>query len=108
MDKLSSGIFSYFLSRKYTVTFHTNCLLVSFDRNFALDSDAAANYEYLINSFPASGDFCHLLITVAKSLDPDQARQNVGPDLDPNFLTLMVFLKDFFEKVNFKRKIHRQ
>ena len=29
-----------------------------------------------------------LLITFANSLDPDQARQNVGPDLDPNWLTL--------------------
>ena len=28
-----------------------------------------------------------LLITFANSLDPDQARQYVGPDLDPNFLT---------------------
>ena len=24
----------------------------------------------------------------ANSLDPDQVRQNVGPDLDPNYLTL--------------------
>ena len=32
----------------------------------------------------------------ASSLDPDQARQNVGPDLDPNCLTLMLFLQDFF------------
>ena len=40
-----------------------------------------------INSLPASGSFCHLLITFANSLDPDQARQNVGPDLDPNSLT---------------------
>ena len=38
-------------------------------------------------SLPASGDYCHLLITFANSLDPDQARQNVGPDLDPNCLT---------------------
>ena len=38
--------------------------------------------------FPASGDFCRLLITFANSLDPDQAQQNVGPDLDPNCLTL--------------------
>ena len=36
---------------------------------------------------PTSGDFCHLLITFANSLDPDQAIQNVGPDLDPNCLT---------------------
>ena len=43
---------------------------------------------YVINSFPASGDFCCLLITFANSLDPDQAQQNVGSDLDPNCLTL--------------------
>ena len=30
----------------------------------------------------------HLLITFANSLDPDQARQNAGPDLYPNCLTL--------------------
>ena len=53
-----------------------------------------------LNSFPARGDFCRLLITFANSLDPDQARQNVGPDLDPNFLHMMVFMKDLFEKVN--------
>ena len=32
--------------------------------------------------------WCHLLINFANSLDPDQARRNVGPDLDPNCLTL--------------------
>ena len=35
----------------------------------------------------ASGNFCHLLKTFANSLDPDKDRHNVGPDLDPNFLT---------------------
>ena len=55
-----------------------------------------------VNSFPASGDFCCLLITFANSLDPDQARQKVGHNRNPKCLTLMVFLKDFFEKVNFK------
>ena len=35
-----------------------------------------------------SGNFCRLLITFANSLDLDQARQNVRPDLDPNCLTL--------------------
>ena len=43
---------------------------------------------------------CCLLITFANCLDPDQARQNVWPDLD----TLMVFLKEFFEKVDFDKK----
>ena len=45
-------------------------------------------------SFPASGDFCRPLITFDKSLDPDQARQNVEPDLDLNCLTLMVILSE--------------
>ena len=41
----------------------------------------------VFNSLSASGNFCHLLITFANSLDPDQAPQNVGPDLDPICLT---------------------
>ena len=46
------------------------------------------------------------IITFANSLDPDQARQNIRPDLDSNCMTLMVFLKDFFVKINLKKKIH--
>ena len=38
-----------------------------------------------VKSFFANGNFCHLLITFADSLDPDQDRH---PDLDPNGLTL--------------------
>ena len=64
--------------------------------------------EYLqqhatFNSFLLSGHFCHLLIAFSNSLDTDQDRQNVGPDLDPNCLTLVIgFLKEFFEKVILK------
>ena len=32
----------------------------------------------------------------------DQDRRNVGPDLDPNCLTLMVFLKEFVENDDFE------
>ena len=46
----------------------------------------------------------HLVITFVNSLDPDQARQNVGPDQDPNCLTLMVILKEFFKKKVMKKK----
>ena len=42
---------------------------------------------FVFKSLPTGGDFCCLLITFANSLDQDQARQNVGPDLDPNCLT---------------------
>ena len=45
------------------------------------------------------GNFCRLLIAFANSLDPDQDRHLVGPDLDPNYLTP----KEFFKKVNFEK-----
>ena len=38
--------------------------------------------------FSASGEFCRLSMTFANSLNPDQARRNVGPEMDPNCLTL--------------------
>ena len=43
--------------------------------------------HFSINSLPASSDFCRLLLSFANSLDPDQARPNVGPDQDPNCST---------------------
>ena len=46
----------------------------------------------------ASGDFCHLLITFAYSLDPDQAQQDVRPDLDPNRLTLCWYYRKILLK----------
>ena len=57
---------------------------------------------FVFISFLASGNYL-LLITLANSLDPDQDRQNAGPDLDPNCLTLIVFLKELFEEVNFEK-----
>ena len=56
-----------------------------------------------INSFYISGNLCRLLIAFANSEDPDLNRQKVGPDLDTNCVTLIVFLKDFFEKVDFEK-----
>ena len=55
----------------------------------------------MIGSCLPAAFFC-LLITFANSLDADQDRQNVGPDLDPNCLTLLtVFLKELFDSVGF-------
>ena len=34
----------------------------------------------------------------------DQDRHNVGPDLDTNHLTLIMFLKEFFEKKRKKKQ----
>ena len=57
---------------------------------------------FLVHSL--NTDFFIWVITFTKSLDPDQDRQNVGPDLDVNHLTLIVFQIDFFEKVIFKKR----
>ena len=43
-------------------------------------------------------------MTFANSLEPDLARQNVGPDLDLNCLTRWYSLIEIFENVNFEDK----
>ena len=43
---------------------------------------------FVFYSLPTRGDFCCLLINFANSLNPDQARQNVGPDPGLNCLTV--------------------
>ena len=46
-----------------------------------------------------------MYFAIANSLDPDQAQQNVGPDLDPDCLTLWKYSRrEFFEKVNVGKK----
>ena len=49
--------------------------------------------------------YCRLLINFANSYGADQARQNVGPDLDPNYLTLRVYIYSWknFEKLILKK-----
>ena len=64
--------------------FHTS---LSFILSYASLTDFHCRLN-VFNPLPASGEFCHLLLVFANILDPDQARQNVGTDLDPNCLTL--------------------
>ena len=50
---------------------------------------------------------CRLLITFANSFDPDQARHNVRPDLDPNCLTIWIsegIPERIFRKFCFEKK----
>ena len=61
-----------------------------------------------VNSFLASSNFCGLLMTFANRLDLVQDGQFVSPDLDPSCLTLMLFLKEFFESFNFEKISKRQ
>ena len=44
-----------------------------------------------------------MLMTFSNNLDSDQARQIVGPDLDPNCLTLMAFTVENFFYSNFEK-----
>ena len=48
-------------------------------------TESSFNKSFVFNFLPARNSCC-LLITLANNLDPDQARQNVWPDLDPNCL----------------------
>ena len=57
---------------------------ISFSQRFS--QKVVSSSCFVFNSLSPRGDFCCLLITFTNSLDPDQARQNVGPDLDPNCL----------------------
>ena len=50
--------------------------------------DLSCKMDLNFTPFLLAANFCHLLITFANSLDPDQDRQNVGRDLDTNRLTL--------------------
>ena len=45
----------------------------------------------------SGGNFFRLLTAFANSLDPDQDRQSVGPDLDPNCLPLWYSWKKFIK-----------
>ena len=54
----------------------SNCL-----QNLSADNTSRQRVMAHISFFPASKD---LLITFANRLDPDQAQQRVGPDLDPH------------------------
>ena len=51
--------------------------------------------DFVRLNLSAGEDFCHLLLTFVNSLVVDQAQLEVGPDLNPNCKTLMVFLKEF-------------
>ena len=53
-------------------------------------------------------NYQRLLLTFANSLGPDQARQNVGPDLDPNCLTLGWCSGKNFSKQLISKKISRR
>ena len=55
-----------------------------------------------LNYFPANWIF-YLLVNFANSLDPDQARQNAQPNLDPCCLSFWWYSwKTFLETVNFE------
>ena len=60
---------------------------INFSQGFNQNVVHASTSCFVFTSLPAWGDFCCLLITFENSLDPDQARHFVGPDLGPNCLT---------------------
>ena len=61
---------------------------IDFSQGFSQKVHVVSKSCSVLDSLLPSCNFCHLLVFFANSLDPDQARQNVVPDLDPNCLTL--------------------
>ena len=87
--------FSYFITKAYVVHRLDEIVLLSphnicleNNGNFPLKIMHYLDLQYVFSYLEQSLPFCRLLITFANSLDPDQDQQNVGPDLDPNRLTL--------------------
>ena len=65
--------------------------LKSYGSQKSADTQTHSNIQHAMSST--------LLITFTDSLDPEQDQQNVSPDLDQKmFDTLIVFLKEYFEK----------
>ena len=58
----------------------------------------------MFNILPACDNCCHLQITIANSLDPDQAQKPIRTNQDPNCLTLMGFLKEFMKMLILGKK----
>ena len=80
----------------------TKFWISKFKRNMHLKE--TINMYYKAWHFLWIACWCRLLITFANSLDPDQARQNVGSDLDLNCLRLRWYSwKNFSEKMNLKK-----
>ena len=50
----------------------------------------------MLKALPASGDFCRLLIIFANSLDSDQDKQNIGPDMEIGINISESVPKNFF------------
>ena len=63
------------------VTLENTCLMGNFACFFVF-ADLFSKSTFLNNSF-------RNMIRVSNSLDPDQAQQNVGPDLGPNCLQML-------------------
>ena len=61
-----------------------------------------------INSFLDSSKFCRLLIIFTNSLDPDRDSECQSRPGSKPFDTLIVVLKEFFEKVNVEKKVSRR
>ena len=78
------------LKRMHNHLFNVKSGLILRRRKKTITNDSvtmvAAN-RHTCDFATCSVKFGRLLITFANSLDPDQDRQNVGPDLDPNRLT---------------------
>ena len=89
-NEKKTGIITQYAKGKWKVRY-----MYTLSWNFQFPGSCLAGNLYLLSIYviaitflPLLSTHFRLLIIFANSLDPDQARQKVGPDLDPICLTL--------------------
>ena len=82
-----SAIHDYLLSDKTLFHIGSNLGLRELIQS-AVSSLAVNNQGHKVDAMMSQIMFCVIVITFANSLNTDQDRHSVGPDLDPNCLTL--------------------
>ena len=58
----------------------------------------------MLNSFHASGDFCHQLITFANSWTRRQDQHKVSPDRDPKIIIFLKLVKKYLSSLQQKHE----
>ena len=80
---------------------HTICVICSCSALFLVRGTSITTYDKEMHIHSLTLSLCRLLIIFVNGLCPEQDRQKSG---SKPFDTLIVFLKEIFEKVNFEIK----
>ena len=82
----------------------TSIIKTPFEHTAELKSvNTDQTFPYMLHASKLFAHLCSLMIMFANSLEPDPLRRTERTDMDPNCLTLIVFLKELSEKIDFEK-----